>query len=95
MNEPNTMLTETWLSDANAGIAGIRAAGANQLILVPGNGWTGAHGWSQSYYGTSNSQVMTGVVDSANNFAFEVHQYFDGDYSGTSDSCQSSSVVLK
>lgn len=87
MNEPNSMPTEQWLSSANAAIAAIRNAGAEQLILVPGNAWTGAHSWTQSWYGTSNSQVMLGVVDPQNNYAFDLHQYFDGDFSGTSSFC--------
>lgn len=30
---------------------------------------------------------MLGVIDSANNYVFEVHEYFDSDYSGTSSDC--------
>ena len=37
MNEPHSMPTEQWLSAANAAIAAIRAAGADNLVLVPGN----------------------------------------------------------
>jgi endoglucanase len=87
MNEPNTMSTEVWLSDANAAIAAIRSTGAKNLIFVPGNAWTGAWSWEQNWYGTPNAQVMTGVVDPGNNFAFEVHQYMDSDHSGTSPNC--------
>lgn len=89
VNEPHTMPTEQWLTAANTAIAAIRAQGSTHLILVPGNAWTGAHAWSQNWYGTPNAQVMTGVVDPGNNFAFELHQYFDADYSGTSQTCQS------
>jgi len=92
MNEPNTMSTEVWLSDANAAIAAIRAAGATQLILVPGNAWTGAWSWNQNWYGTANSQVMTGVKDPANNYAIEVHQYMDSDHSGQSATCTSATA---
>ncbi|GAA5159332.1 glycoside hydrolase family 5 protein [Viridibacterium curvum] len=92
MNEPHDMSTETWLSAANAAIAAIRAAGASNLILVPGNAWTGAHSWSQNWYGTANASVMLGVVDSGNNYAYEVHQYLDGDSSGTSASCNSTTI---
>lgn len=87
MNEPNSMSTEAWLSAANAAIAAIRATGAQQLILVPGNAWTGAHSWAQDWYGTPNGEVMGGIVDSANHFAYELHQYFDGDFSGLSPNC--------
>jgi endoglucanase len=92
MNEPNTMSTELWLSDANAAIAAIRSTGATQKIFVPGNAWTGAWSWAQNWYGTPNAQVMRGIVDPKNNSAFEVHQYMDSDHSGTSPNCVSATV---
>jgi len=92
MNEPNTMQTETWLTDTNAAIAAIRATGAKQTIFVPGNAWTGAWSWNQNWYGTPNGQVMKGVVDPIKNFIFEVHQYLDQDSSGTSDSCVNNTI---
>jgi endoglucanase len=84
MNEPNTMPTEQWLSAANEAIAAIRATGAQNLIMVPGNGWSGAHSWNQNWYGTPNAQAMLGIQDPLNNYAIEVHQYLDSDSSGTS-----------
>lgn len=92
MNEPHDMPTEQWLAGANAAIAAIRSAGAHNLILVPGNGWSGAHSWTSNWYGTPNSTVMKGVVDSLNNYAYEVHQYFDSNSSGTSSTCVSSTA---
>jgi endoglucanase len=83
MNEPNSMPTEVWLDDANVAIAAIRDAGASNLVLVPGNAWTGAWSWDNSWYGTPNARAMLGIVDPGNNFAFDVHQYFDGNNSGT------------
>ena len=79
MNEPHGLPTEQWLDSANAAIAAIRAAGATQLVLVPGNGWTGAHSWHSDWYGTPNAQVMGNVVDPLGHYAFELHQYFDQD----------------
>ncbi len=35
---------------------------------------------------------MSGVVDSGNNFIFEMHQYLDSDYSGTHDTCASATI---
>jgi endoglucanase len=92
MNEPHDMGTELWRDDANAAIQAIRAAGAMNLILVPGNGWTGAHSWDSTYYGTANAVAMLTIVDPGNNYAFEVHQYLDSDSSGTSASCVSAQV---
>ncbi|CAN5619346.1 glycoside hydrolase family 5 protein [soil metagenome] len=92
MNEPHGMATELWLTDANAAIDAIRKAGATQLVLVPGNGYTGAHSWDATYYGTANATVMLGVVDSANNYAYEAHQYLDADSSGTQPTCTSATA---
>lgn len=82
MNEPSGISAANWLPSANAAIAAIRATGATNMILVPGVRWTGAHSW---YSGgeDSNANVMVGVVDPGDNFAFEVHQYLDSDSSGT------------
>jgi endoglucanase len=92
MNEPNSMPTELWLADANAAIQAIRQTGATNLILVPGNAWTGAANWDQNWYGTPNAQVMLGVVDPGHNYAFDVHQYLDQDSSGTHEQCVSPTV---
>ncbi len=92
MNEPHGMDTELWLADANAAISAIRATGANNLILVPGNAYTGAHSWSSTWYGTANAKVMINIVDPADNYAFEVHQYFDDNSSGTSESCVNTTI---
>lgn len=92
MNEPYDMPTEQWVNAANAAIAAIRATGASNLILVPGNAWTGAHSWTQNWYGTANSVAMLNIRDPGNNFAFEVHQYFDSNSSGSSETCASATA---
>ena len=84
MNEPNSMSTEQWVSAANDAIATIRTAGAENLILVPGNGWTGGWTWNQNWYGTPNATAMLNIVDPNDNYAYEVHQYLDHDGSGSS-----------
>ncbi|MBN8955077.1 MAG: glycoside hydrolase family 5 protein [Rhizobiales bacterium] len=95
MNEPKGLATETWLDAANKSIAAIRSAGARNLILVPGNGWTGAHSWASRSYGTPNAEAMARVVDPANNFAYEVHQYLDSNYSGTKPECRSATIGVE
>ncbi len=92
MNEPNEMSTDAWVSAANAAIAAIRNTGATNLILVPGNAWSGAWSWNQTWYGTSNATAMLRITDSRNNYAFEAHQYLDGDSSGSSSSCVSTTI---
>ncbi len=87
MNEPHDISAGQWLEGANAAIAGIREAGAGNLVLVPGTAWTGAHSWLTSSAAGANGDVMLGVVDPSDHYAYEVHQYFDSNFSGTSSSC--------
>jgi len=94
MNEPHNMKVKSWLVSANAATAAIRETGANNLILVPGSTWTGAHSWQSTTDDGNNGKTMLGFVDPANNYAFEVHQYFDQDYSGTSANCYGSAGAL-
>ena len=68
-----------------AAIAAIRATGARQGILVPSTDWSVATRWSQN----GTPEQMAQIVDPANNFAFEVHQYFDRDSAGKRDEIQS------
>jgi endoglucanase len=84
MNEPNTMPTEQWVSAANSAISSIRGTQARNLILVPGNAWTGAWTWHNNWYGTPNAVAMLNITDPLDNYAFDVHQYLDSDGSGTS-----------
>jgi endoglucanase len=92
VNEPHDISTEQWLGAANAAIAGIRGAGATNLILVPGNAWTGAHAWSATWYGTPNATAMLRITDPKNNYAFEVHQYLDANSSGGGSQCVSPTI---
>ncbi|HEU5020201.1 MAG TPA: glycoside hydrolase family 5 protein, partial [Pseudolabrys sp.] len=78
MNEPAGIDVASWLVAANAAIAAIRAGGAKNLVLVPGVAYTGAHSWI-----SAGNTAMWGIADPADHFAFEVHQYFDTDSSGT------------
>ncbi|KFB70065.1 glycoside hydrolase family 5 protein [Candidatus Accumulibacter vicinus] len=95
MNEPHDMPTETWVNAANAAIQGIRATGATNTIMIPGNAWTGAWSWTQNWYGTPNAEAMKKIVDSGNNIVFEVHQYLDSDSSGTSATCVSTEIGVE
>jgi len=94
MNEPTKLKTEVWLDAANDAVAQIRQTGANNLILVPGNGWSSARDWTSKKYGTPNSQVMMNVKDPSNNYAFDVHQYIDRDFTGTHSDCQSVDIAV-
>lgn len=87
MNEPADILAKTWFEAAQAGLDAIRDAGSDQLVLVPGTIWTGASHWFEPQEGGSNAAHAETIRDPRDNFAFEVHQYLDEDYSGTHDSC--------
>lgn len=85
MNEPVHVSATDWLEISNRTIANIRDEGATNLITVPGTAYTGAHSWL-----ASGNAVMSGIVDSLDHFAIEVHQYFDRDSSGTTPTTVSS-----
>jgi endoglucanase len=95
MNEPHDVPATQWLASANAAIAAIRETEAKNLVLVPGTIWTGAHSWEEEREGGANGTVMLGVVDPANNYAYEVHQYLDGDFSGKAETCERADDAVK
>ncbi|QHG85641.1 glycoside hydrolase family 5 protein [Xanthomonas sp. NCPPB 1638] len=92
MNEPNGISAPDWANAAQAAINAIRKTGANNLILVPGTAYTGAHSWRSNSYGISNATALQVLKDPGNHLAFEAHQYLDSDYSGTKPVCTSDTV---
>jgi endoglucanase len=86
------MSTDVWKDAANVAIAAIRSTGATNPIYVPGNAWTGAWSWEQSYYGTPNAVAMLEITDPGDNLVFEVHQYLDANGSGSSEDCVSATI---
>ena len=93
MNEPHDLPTETWAAAAQAALDAIRAAGATQLVLVPGNDYSGAHSWAKPGFGTANAVAMRAVADPCRNMAFEFHQYLDADFSGAAPACQAPAAI--
>ncbi|RPD54862.1 endoglucanase [Lentinus tigrinus ALCF2SS1-7] len=88
-NEPHDIPAQTVFNLMQAGVNGVRAAGAtSQLILVEGTSWTGAWTWTTS----GNSNAFGAIKDPNNNVAIEMHQYLDSDGSGTSATCVSSTI---
>ena len=94
MNEPVGIPINVWRVAAQGAVDAIRDAGAPNLILVPGVNWTGAHSWTKPTPGggAPNAVAMLDLRDPINNYVYEVHQYLDEDFSGTSDRCQSDSI---
>lgn len=75
MNEPHGT-KGTWAKTAQLAVDGVRASDMKKLILVPGDSWSGAHSWVKA-------NANLNITDPGNNFAYEAHQYFDRDNSGT------------
>ena len=82
MNEPQLHDAERWRDAEQQAIDGIRGTGAGNRILVSGIGWDGAH----SFVSISGASLGM-LTDPKRRLVFEVHQYFDGNSSGTTDGC--------
>jgi len=94
MNEPVRIGARDWASIAGDVIDGIRATGAHNLVLVPGTYWSGAHSWTKPMrVNPSNAEAFAGFSDPADNFAFDMHQYFDAYSSGTTTTCVTADKV--
>lgn len=87
MNEPTTLISE-WGPALQAAITAIREAGIPNRLYLPGVGFTGAH----SFFDNGSAAFMEGLRDPFDNWAIEVHQYLDGDNSGTSPAAASDTV---
>ena len=92
MNEPHDMPTSLVFENNQAAVDAIRAAGATNLILVPGAQWSGGHSWTEDWGGEleASSEYMHKIQDPENNFVFDVHEYLDEDFSGTHTECVNS-----
>lgn len=85
------MPTSLVLQNDQAAINGIRASGAKNLILAPGNGYTGGHSWLQSAGGDEPSgDYLYKIKDPLNNTAIDIHEYLDSDFSGSHQVCSQS-----
>ncbi|OAX53710.1 glycoside hydrolase family 5 protein [Xanthomonas graminis] len=95
MNEPHDISPGLWAAAAQSAVDTIRAAGARNLIMVPGALWSGAHSWYSTVDGESNATALASLYDPLQRTAIEVHQYLDPDSSGTSVACVSPSAATK
>ncbi len=87
MNEPHDMPSKLLQANNQQSIDSIRAAGATNLIIAPGNSWTGGHAWTQGG-AEAASEWMYKLRDPANNTAVDVHEYLDEDFSGGHTACK-------
>ncbi len=77
MNEPHDMGQANWKAISQTVLNAIRANQDDKLVLIPGDSWSSGNRWV-SVHGPA-----AWIEDPANNFAYEAHQYFDSDESGT------------
>ena len=87
MNEPAEMSVPQWMKIAQQTVLALRKAGARNLLLVGSGRWSGAHEWEKTYDGVSAANEFRKFTDPLNNFAIELHQYADPNYSGTGTAC--------
>jgi hypothetical protein len=93
MNEPAAMTAasgltpaQTWEQASQAAVTAIRAVGDTTLVMVPGYNFSGVARWT-----TTHSRGW--ITDSANNFRYEAHHYFDRDGSGAYANSYNAEVV--
>lgn len=91
MNEPHDMDGSDWRAVLDRTVVAVRATGARNLMLVPGVRWTGGHAWFEGGE-ESSAALLAGFKDPANNFLFEVHQYLDGNSSGSGSRCAGKTI---
>lgn len=93
MNEPKEIGVDAWAAVAKATLVAIRATGAGNVVLVPGTNWDGAHSWLSGTGGRSNAEALLPLAKNDPAVVFEVHQYFDDNYSGTAETCGAADKV--
>jgi len=77
MNEPHDMGAGNWKAISQTVLDAIRAGQDDKLVLIPGDSWSSGNRWVTTH------GPVSWIQDPANNFAYEAHQYFDRDESGT------------
>lgn len=88
MNEPVHMPVHEWAQLAQSTVTQLRQHEHGHLLMVAGGRWSGAHDWFSGSSPDINAEAFANFVDPADNYAIEVHQYADSNYSGTHDTCR-------
>jgi endoglucanase len=99
-NEPHNMSTVQWFNAAQAAINGIRSTGSNQMIFVPGNGWTSASTWTSTSVDTatpkvSNATAWLNLDDPVDNLVASVHMYLDPNGGGGTNDVVSPTIGVE
>ena len=105
VNEPNAIDTMKWFAAAQTAITAIRTTGFSGDIHVPGNGWTGAGSWFESWYDTATTKRSNAygwlnargaglpLTDSLGKLVVGVHTYADADAGGSTTSVVSGTIT--
>ncbi|EUC43585.1 glycoside hydrolase family 5 protein [Bipolaris oryzae ATCC 44560] len=93
MNEPHDIPDiGRWATTVQAAVTAIRQAGAkNNMILLPGQGYTSA----ETFVSSGSAAALNKVKNpdgSTTNLIMDVHKYLDSDNSGTHTECVKDSV---
>lgn len=93
MNEPHDIPDiSIWASTVQTAVTAIRKAGATtQMILLPGNDFTGAQTFI-SNGSAGNLSTVRNLDGSNTSLIFDVHNYLDVDGSGTHADCTSNHI---
>ena len=98
MNEPNGISAQQTFDNEMAAFITLRQNNINNPIALEGTEWTGLHSWVSS----GNASVFTvSAINSAlqnagvnaGQYAIEVHQYLDSNFSGTSPVCVANATL--
>lgn len=88
MNEPVHLPVSEWAALAQSTVVALRQQNHAHLVLVAAGRWSGAHDWYAGAAPNINADAFATFADPLNQYAIEVHQYADSDYSGTHDVCK-------
>lgn len=100
VNEPVAVPNDLVFTIQADVIKNLRAQGFQGYILVEGNSWSGLHSWLTYEWKSTDGKITysnaslfsrenfnkAGITD-LSKILINVHQYLDGDYSGTHDQC--------
>ena len=90
VNEPHDLDMKVWAKTCQTIVNTIRKTGAtSNIILLPGDGYTGLGAFPNWYNDMKDIKNPDGSND---NLLFEMHIYFDSDFSGQNNDCVTNQV---
>jgi endoglucanase len=97
MNEPNGISAQQTFNNEMAVFIALRNADINNPIALEGTEWTGLHSWASSgnasAFTVSNIKSALAGVSNVGQYAIEVHQYLDANFSGTLPVCVANATL--